>query len=67
MINWMRRRIERSRARCHGAARALRRPRRAGTRDDTGLEAETDTRAGFGAETQSSKRVRRGAEVLARA
>ena len=30
MINWMRRRIERSRARCHRAGRALRRPKEYG-------------------------------------
>ena len=67
MINWMKRRIERSRARCHRAARALRRPRHADMRDDASLKAEPDTRVGFGAEAQSAGGVRRRADAFARA
>ena len=65
MINWMKRRIERSRARCHRAARALRRPRRAGMRDDVGLKAEPDACDVFSAKAQSAKRVRRGGDAFA--
>jgi hypothetical protein len=63
----MKRRIERSRARCHRAARALRRPRQAGVRDDVSLKAEPDACDAFGAKAQSAKRVRRGADAFARA
>ena len=67
MINWMKRRIERSRARCHRAAGALRRPRRAAISDDMNLKAEPDTCVGFGMKAQSVKRVRRKADAFARA
>ena len=67
MINWMKRRIERSRARCHRAARALRRPRQAATGDDVSLKAETDASDVFGAKAQGTKGVRRGADAFARA
>ena len=67
MINWMKRRIERSRARCHRAARALRRPQRAGMRDDMSLNAEPDARVGFSVKAQSAEKTRRGADAFARA
>ena len=67
MINWMKRRIERSRARCHRAARALRRPPIARTRGDASLKADFDRCAGFGAKAQSAQGVRRRADAFARA
>lgn len=67
MINWMKRRIERSRARCHRAARALRRPHYAGIRDKVSLKAESDNCVGFSAKAQSAKRVHHRDDAFARA
>jgi hypothetical protein len=60
MINWMKRRIERSRARCHRAARALRRQKEYGFHRAVMLNVElkeTCTHRGGAEDAEGAQRV----------